>query len=208
MTIAKPDNPLDRRIAIMELFDNAEVYGAVTVAGIAERVGGTPQGVMRALNDLGFDKSRRASKRRVKTGEGRKSKLVKIPAEWSRPSAWPQLYELHRRLRKMGMSASSAKRANVAVVPERYLEMAIGEVFLSNPEKDAIKHRGVYRKALNKVVSDGLLDVVSVRELAEVLGENNPAATTPAGLLNKAKGYMRVATRQELTDNSVTQKHF
>jgi hypothetical protein len=100
----------------------------------------------------------------------------------------------------MGMSASATKRANVAVVPERYVEMAIGEVFLGNSgTTDAIKRRGVYKKALNKVVKDGMLDTVSVRELAQVLGESPDSV--PAFLLNRAGGYMRVATRQELKES-------
>ena len=103
----------------------------------------------------------------------------------------------------MGMSASSVKAAATTVVPDRYIEQAIGEVSRNNPgAMDAIKRSGVYKKALKKVVHDGMLDVVSVRELASKLGED-PATTTPAGLLNKAEGYMRVATRQELKESCV-----
>jgi hypothetical protein len=169
-----------------------------------ERVGGTFQGVTRALRDLEFTIAKRESKRRIPTGQGRRTKKVKIPRQYARPAEWPQLYELHRRMRKMGMSASATKRANVAVVPERYIEMAIGEVFLGNPGiTDAIKRRGVYKKALNKVVRDGMLDVVSVRELAKALGETPDAV--PASLLNRAEGFMRVATRQELKESRVNQ---
>ena len=100
----------------------------------------------------------------------------------------------------MGMSVSAVKNANVTTVPERYVEQAIGQVFLANPgAPDAIKKRGVYKKTLTKVVQDAILDTVSVHELAAKLGED-PTTMTPAGLLNRAEGYMRVATRQELRE--------
>ena len=195
----KPDNPLDRRIAIMELYDSGGFVGQCTGQDIAELLGGTLRGVTAALKDLGFTISRRESTKRVPIGIGRRTKAVRVPREYARPSSWPESYQLRRRLRKMGMPASSAKQANVTVVPDRYIEQAIGEVLLNNPT-DGIKRRGVYKKALKKVVRDGTLDTVSVRELAAAIGED-PATTTPAGLLGRAEGLMRVATRQELRES-------
>ena len=200
MTTTKPDNPLDRRIAIMELFDSGEMHGSCTVEDIKDHVGGTTMGVTWAVRDLGFTIARRESTRREPTGKGRRTKKVKVPREWARPSEWPPLYELHRRLRKMGMSASATKLANRAVIPERYVEQAISEVFLSNPgTPEAIKRRGVYKKALNKVVKNGMLDTVSVRELAKALGESPDSV--PGALLNRVEGLVRVATRQELRES-------
>ena len=98
------------------------------------------------------------------------------------------------------MSASATKSANVAAIPDRYVEQAIGEVFLENPgTPDAIKRRGVYKRALNKVVRDGMLDTVSVRELAQALGESPD--TVPAALLSRVEGLVRVATRRELSES-------
>ena len=200
MINSPPDNPIDRRIAIMDLFDSGEWSGSVTAQEIADRLGSRPQSVNRALRQLEFTIARRESTRRERTGQGRRTKVVKIPREWARPSRWPVLYELQRRLRRMGMSVSSVKNANVSTVPERYVERAIGEVFLANPGvPDAIKRRGVYKKTLTKVVQDAMLDTVPVHELAAKLGED-PSTMTPAGLLNRAEGYMRVATRQELRE--------
>lgn len=44
--MVKPDNPLDRRIAIMDLFDSGEMSGPCTAADIVERVGGTARGIL------------------------------------------------------------------------------------------------------------------------------------------------------------------
>ena len=201
----KPDNPLDRRIAIMELYDSDGFVGPCTAVDMVEHVGGTTRGVASALADLGFTIAKRESKRRVPTGNGRRTKLERVPRQYARPTKWPDSYELRRRLRKMGMSASSARQSNVTVVPDRYIEQAIGEVLLNNPgAKDAIKRRGVYKKALRKMVADGMLDVVSVRELAKAIGED-PAVMTPAALLGRAEGLKRVATRQELREAQVPQ---
>ena len=70
MSIAKPDNPLDRRIAIMDLFDTGE-YGPCTAQEMVDLVGGTPRGMAAALNDLGFTIAKRESTKRVPTGKGR-----------------------------------------------------------------------------------------------------------------------------------------
>ena len=204
MASTKPDNPLDRRIAIMDLFDAGEWVGSCAAQDLVDLVGGTVRGVASALNDLGFTIAKRESTKRV-PGKGPRKKTVRVPRQYARPTKWPDSYELRKRLRKMGMSASSARQSNVTVVPDRCIEQAIGEVFLNNPEaKDAIKRRGVYKKALRKVVADGMLDVVSVRALAKAIGED-PAVMTPAALLGRAEGLKRVATRQELKETQVPQ---
>ena len=200
MTTAPADNPVDRRIAIMDLFDSGEWSGSITAQQLAGRLGCRARSATIALTQLNFGIAKRASTRRERTGHGRRTRKVRIPREWARPSRWPELYELQRRLRRMGMSVSAAKNANVTTVPERFVEQAISQVFLANPgAPDAIKRRGVYKKTLTKVVQDAMLDTVPVYELAAKLGED-PATMTPAGLLNRAEGYMRVATRQELRE--------
>ena len=199
---AKPDNPLDRRIAIMDLFDSGEWVGTCTAQDMAQLVGGTSRGIAAAFKDLGFTIARRESSRRV-PGKGNRKKTERVPRQYGKPGRWPEAYELRRRLRRMGMSAGAAKEANVVRVPERYVEQAIGEVLLNNQDKDAIKRRGVYKKSLRKVVNDSMLEVVSVRELAIRLGED-PVTSTPAGLLGRAEGFKRVATRQELRESQVT----
>ncbi len=205
MTTPKPDNPIDRRIAIMDAFDAGTLAGAQTAQAVAEIFGGTPRGIVAAFKDLGFTVARRASTRRVPTGNGKRKKTIQIPREYAKPAAWPDAWELRRRLRRMGMSASRVKDANKTTVPDRYVESAIGEVLLSNPAPDAINRRGAYKKALRQVVADGTLDTVSVRELAEALGEN-PDIMTPAALINRARGYMRGATKQELRETQRIQQ--
>ena len=205
MATAKPDNPLDRRIAIMDAFDDGTLTGAQTAQGIADIFGGTARGIAAAFKDLGFAVTRRESTRRVPTGNGKRTKKVKIPREYAKPAAWPDAWELRRRLRRMGMSASRVKDANKTTVPDRYVESAIGEVLLRNPAPDAINRRGAYKKALRQVVADGMLDTVSVRELAEALREN-PDIMTPAALINRASGYMRAATKQELRETQRIQQ--
>ena len=200
MEIKKPDNPLDRRIAIMDMFDSEGWHGSCTAIDMAEMVGGTARGMSAAFRDLGFTITRPERLKRVPTGNGMKTKVERVLSQYTRPTLWPEFYELRRRLRRMGMSAGSAKHSNVTVVPDRYIEQAIGEVLLNNTG-DAIKHRGVYKKALRKVVDDGTLDVVSVRELATALGEDS-AVMTPAGLLGRAEGLMKVATRQKLEESA------
>ena len=113
MINSPPDNPIDRRIAIMDLFDDGGWTGSVTVQQLAERLGSRPLSINRALRQLEFTISRRESVRRVRTGQGKRTKREKVPREWARPSRWPALYELQRRLRGMGMSVSAVKNANM-----------------------------------------------------------------------------------------------
>ena len=54
MQMPKSDNPLDRRLAIMDLFDRGEVSGSCTVDQLVQMVGGTARGIGVALKDLGF----------------------------------------------------------------------------------------------------------------------------------------------------------
>jgi hypothetical protein len=200
MALTKPDNPLDRRIAIMDLFDSGEFTGPCTAVEMVERVGGTVQGATRALRDLEFTIVRRESVRREKIGIGRRTKAVKIPRQYGRPLVWPEAFELRRRLRKMGMSAGAAKQANVTIVPERFIEQSIEEVFADNPGVlDAIKRRGVYKKALKRVVANSMLNTVSVKELAAALGED-PAVMTPGAMVGKVEVLTRVATRRQLQE--------
>ena len=84
MLTPKPDNPLDRRMAIMALFDSGEMHGPCTVEDVKTHVGGTTMGVTWALRTLGFTIARRESTRREPTGNGRRTKKVKIPREWAR----------------------------------------------------------------------------------------------------------------------------
>ena len=98
------------------------------------------------------------------------------------------------------MSAGAVKKANVTVIPERYIEKAIEEVYADNPSVlDAIKRRGVYKKALKKVVADSMLSTVSVEELAAALGED-PAVMTPGAMVGKVEVLTRVATRRQLQE--------
>ena len=48
MVNTPPDNPVDRRIAIMDLFDDGGWTGSVTVQQLAERLGSRPQSINRA----------------------------------------------------------------------------------------------------------------------------------------------------------------
>ena len=110
MTTAPADNPVDRRIAIMDLFDSGEWSGSITAQQLASRLGCRARSATIALAQLNFGIARRASTRRERTGHGRRTRKVRVPRQWARPSQWPELYELQRRLRRMGMSASSVKK--------------------------------------------------------------------------------------------------
>ena len=48
MMNGKPDNPLDRCIAIMDLFDSGEYIGPCTAVDMVARVGGTARGGLRS----------------------------------------------------------------------------------------------------------------------------------------------------------------
>ena len=197
MLSQRPDNPLDRRIAIMELYDSGEFYGPCTAEEMARFVGGTLRGVAVALKDLGFTTARKASAKRVPTGEGRKTRLERIPRQYARPGLWPEKWLLRRDLRVLGMSVSAVNRANLTKVEDRYVEAALNKIVADNPSgvKDILKTKGVYRNELNKVVRASVLDTVPKRDLAKALGES-PDNTTSAGLLGRANGLMRVATKQ------------
>lgn len=54
MATNKPDNPTDRKIAIMDLYDSGLFLGPCSVEEMQKRIGCTSQGVTRSLRDLGF----------------------------------------------------------------------------------------------------------------------------------------------------------
>ena len=197
MLSTRPDNPLDRRLAIMELYDTGEFSGVCTAEEMAKFVGGTIRGVAAALKDLGFTTARKPSTRRVPTGEGKKTGKEGIPRQYARPGLWPERWLLRRDLRVLGMSVSAVSRANLTKVPDRYVEAALNKIVADNPGDvlGILKTKGVYRNELNKVVRASVLDTVPKRDLAKALGES-PDNTTSAGLLGRANGLMRVATKQ------------
>ena len=63
----------------MDLFDSGEFIGPCTAVDMVARVGGTAKDVAAALTDLDFTIVRRESKRRVRTGKGKKTKVEKVP---------------------------------------------------------------------------------------------------------------------------------
>ena len=46
MTTQKPDNPLDRRLSIMDLYDSGVLIGPKSVEEIVQYVGGTTRGLL------------------------------------------------------------------------------------------------------------------------------------------------------------------
>ena len=194
------DNPLDRRIAIMGLYDTGEFYGPCEAEEMAKVLGCTPRGVAAAFKDLGFKVSREASTRRERTGEGRKTRVEKIPRQYTRPTLWPEKWLLRRDLRVLGMSVSAVKRANLTKIPDSYVETTLNKIVEDNRGipggvEDILKTKGVYRNELNKVVRASIQEAVPKRDLAKALGES-PYNSTLAGLLGRANGLMRVATKQ------------
>ena len=195
MPAKKPENPTDRRIAIMDLYDSGMFLGPCSVDEMQKRVGGTSQGVTRALRDMGFTIASRRSTRTEMSPKGRK-RQVKIPRRWERPKEWPLLIQKQRHLRKQGTSVGFTKSIfQSAAVPMEIFEEALTQLTLNGI---SVTRRGALRKAINSVMAKRderyARDVITTEELAEVLRE---APNMPKeALLNMARNYLRRAVRE------------
>ena len=85
---------IDRCIRIAGLFDNREWQGECTAGDRAAIVGCTQLQAGCSLKALDFKK----------VSQQKHSKGKKVPAHWSPPVDWPELFAKQRRLRKQGMS--------------------------------------------------------------------------------------------------------
>ena len=195
MPSKKPDNPTDRRIAIMDLYDSGLFVGICSVEDMVQRFGGTSQGVTRALRALGFTIANRRSKRTELTPKGRKKKVM-MPRKWARPTEWPDLVSKQRHLRKQGVSVGFAKRIfNSAAVPMDMFEEALTKL---TEEGISVTRRGALKKAIDEVIAerDGRYtrNFITAAELSNILRE---APETPArALLNMAEMYRKRAVRE------------
>ena len=188
----KPDNAMDRRIAIMDLFDSGKVFGPCSVEDLVKRVGGTSRGVTGALRALGFEIARRASTRRVPTGKGRRKKKLKIPRQWQRPDEWPVMLVKQRQLRKDGASVGFARSIfHSAEVPLDMFDQAMGILIA---EGIPITRRGALKKAINDAMrkrdENFQRNYVPASDLAETLRES---PDTPAEALKNISGMYRKA---------------
>ena len=153
-TTAKPDNPLDRRIAIMNYYDRGAFIGAKSAEEIRNELGGTSRSVSIALRELGFSIAERRKSRRVPTGQGRKTKQVVIPRKWAPPADldWPARARLERQIRAAGASVYATKAAfGSATPPLPVVEQAIGQLV---GDEIPINARGALRKAINSIISE------------------------------------------------------
>ena len=194
MPSKKPDNPTDRRIAVMDLYDSGRFYGPCTVEDMRSRVGGTSQGVTRALRTLQFTIARRRSIRTVQTPKGRKKKVM-VPRAWERPKEWPLLLLKQRFLRKQGASVGFVHRIfNSAAVPMDMFEEALERL---DREQISITRRGALKKAIDIAIAERderyTMNIVPAEDLAEELREA-PDMPAPA-LANMAGMYRRQAIR-------------
>ena len=114
MTVrAQKKAALYRRVAIMDAYENGTVKGNQSAVDLVDMIGGTPRSVSVALKELGFTIAERSNIRRVRTGEGRKTRLVRIPRKWAPPSNldWPAKARLERQIVKEGIQPARSLRA-------------------------------------------------------------------------------------------------
>ena len=173
MTNEKPTNPMDRRILIMDLFDEGRFHGSTTVEDLVKATGGTSVAITRALRALRFEIARRASTRRVRIGKGRRTKAVKVPRQWAQPKEWPRDFALQRSLRRAGMSAGAITRvSNSALVPIDMLEKAaLSFVGSESQLSKRGKLKGVINELLQMEREQLLGSNIGTNELLEALGE-------------------------------------
>lgn len=203
-TTTKPDNPLDRRIAIMTWYERGMFLGAKSAEEIKDALGGTPRSVTVALRELGFTVAERRKTRRVPTGQGRKTRLVNIPRKWAPPSNlnWPAKARLERQIRLAGASPRAVKNAfrHTAAVSESEMEQALGLLVKDGTPASA---PGALKKAVAAIKAEQEAEIAEERrqreygrdpDLAEALRES-PDMPRKA-LLTRAAGMVRAATRK------------
>ena len=201
--IARPTNPVDRRIAVMDLYDAHELPIPCTAEEVAQRFGSTTRSVGMALQALGFARSKRRPTKKVdydpprKLKSGRISKrkhTILLPHTWARPFEWPARHILQRRLRRAGLSAFQVAAAEKsAEVPGDILENALNIALASG----TARNKGVIRQLINELLEEERRDYkrrsMPIKDVAAALDEAPDA--NPAFLVNRTKGLVRAATR-------------
>lgn len=103
---------MDRRIAVMTLFDTGRLSGTCTVQELTQIIGGNTQSMTRAVRSLGFTIARKESTRREPTGHGKRTRKVKVPRQWEPPAdGWDSRFKREKQLREFGMSPDAIRRA-------------------------------------------------------------------------------------------------
>ena len=151
----KPDNPLDRRIAIMNHYESGIFVGQKSAEEIRWEVGGTVASISVALTALGFKTAERRKTRRIPTGQGRKTRVVTTPRKYAPPDNldWPVKARLERQIRAQGASVRVTKNAfmHSAKVTESEMQQALG---LLVAESQSAGARGALKKAVSTVKAD------------------------------------------------------
>lgn len=199
----KPDNPLDRRIAIMIYYEKGYFIGSKSAEEIRDELGGNINSISRALKELGFTIAEKRKEKRVKTGQGRKSRKVVTHRKWAPPPglAWPVLSQLQRQIRMQGASPQAVKRAFTnADVPASVMEQALGQLVL---EGKTAGTKGALKKSVSAVIAEQAAQKEETQRLeeygrdpywAEVLRES-PDLPRKA-LRTRTDGLIRAATRK------------
>ena len=195
MATPKPKTPLDRRIAIMDMYDAGAFIGPKSAEDLVGELGGTVRGMGVALRELGFRIARRETKRRVRTGQGRRTQVVRTPRTWAPPDEWTDKAVKQRQLRRQGASPAFCKAifqsapVPLGVLDESMSLLAVDGIPVTRP--------GALKKAIAQVTAEREArysrDIITTNELAEVLRE---APDLPKQFyLNRAAGLLRAATR-------------
>ena len=152
---AKPDNPLDRRIAIMNHYESGIFVGRKSAEEIRWEVGGTVTSISLALKELGFTIAEPRKTRRVPTGQGRKTLRVHTPRKYAPPENldWPAKARLERQIRAQGASVRVTQNAflHSAKVTESEMQQALGLLVHDGVSAGA---RGALKKAVSAVKAD------------------------------------------------------
>lgn len=210
--LTRPDNPLDRRIAIMHHYEQGLFVGAKTAEDIRTELGGTARSISNALSSLGFTTAERSKVKRVKTGQGRRTRLVRTPARYAPPANldWPAQARLERQIRQAGASVYATQKAfQSANVPPAVMEKALGRLIY---DATPVNARGAIKKAVNLELAAQDAQLAAERKQqadenaygldaywAEALGEKPDTARTV--LYGRTTGIIRALARRNPRQN-------
>ena len=209
MNIARPENPMDRRIAIMELFDTGRLSDTCTVQEIVRIIGGNSQATTPALRTLKFTIARRESTRREPTGHGRRTRKVKIPRQWAPPvEGWDSRFKREKQLREYGMSPDAIRRAEdyaahlTDVLSEAVDDLLAAEVPVASKGRLKRQIQEVIREKINGFATVQPDIVTATKRANDAEERANDAEERLAVALATGQAMMPedVITRSELAD--------
>lgn len=174
MTTPKKVHPLDRRIAIMTAYSTGQLSGEQETSEIADTINASVRATRNALKLLDFQ----LNKGKVQT--------------WNPPYEWPAMAQVQRKLRLAGLSATAATNANQTRVPVEHAEQVTNEM-LAKSQGTGITARE-YQTELQFQVNESMYNHVTVKELAEALGES--PKMPPAYLIGRVKGIITALNRR------------